>query len=909
MSGETMPAPSARHPRGDRAHQSGPARGEPRRARRPARQTPAHPVAAALAPGGRDHAGRRPAAATARHAVGDGLRLVRGAGGDQRASHVHGGDRRQARALPAVPGRVTGRAAARAHPRLAELVPRDAQAGAAPGDPVAARRGPSGRVHGRRPVAAGVRAVAAKARAARGRRHARVVASVDARRAGLRALRRSRWRPRRRRHLAARPGASRVGRGGSPARRRRPPGRRPRHPDRRRARLPALDAALVRRGRRLRARADDAASRSRPRAVRLPRRAARLDRREVPRVERLRRRRLAMLPRRLPAHPGVPLLVHRDDLDLVPAVLRVRTGLDGEGAAGRRPDRCGRVPQGPHAAAAELGGAHLQRHPLHPDATRRALRRLRAAGAAGARPDRVLQGDEGDRVTSGPLDAEAGQANPASSDAPLTAGSRRSATAGSPSSSHCSPSTRGHRTAAICWSLPTPPSSRTSADGPGQIVLKRALQAGTLDRTAVKEPDMTGTGSPAARVLAGLDRTRPWQEDFYRHLHQHPELSHQEHDTAAQVADRLKGFGYQVHEGIGGTGVVGVLENGKGPAVLLRADMDALPVREETGLAYASTVTARDQDSAEVPVMHACGHDVHVTCLLGAAALLAGAPHDWQGRVVALFQPAEELGDGARTMLEDRLADVVGAVDVAFGQHVLPMPAGVVGTRPGSTLSAADSMRITVHGRGAHGSMPQASVDPVVLAAMIVIRLQTVVAREIAPTDPAVLTVGSIQAGTKSNVIGDHGVLQLNVRSYDDRTRNTVLEAVRRIVLGECQASGSPADPEFELFDRFPPTQNDPATTARVREAFEAFFGDRAHDLPLQTASEDFSDIPEALGVPYTYWGIGGIDPGSYRRAAEAGRVSQDIPVNHSPAFAPVLQPTLDTGTQAMVSAALAWLA
>ena len=204
--------------------------------------------------------------------------------------------------------------------------------------------------------------------------------------------------------------------------------------------------------------------------------------------------------------------------------------------------------------------------------------------------------------------------------------------------------------------------------------------------------------------------------------------------------------------------------------------------------------------------------------------------------------------------------------------------------------------------------MPQASVDPVVLAAMIVVRLQTVVAREIAPIEPAVLTVGSIQAGTKSNVIGDHAVLQLNVRSYDDQTRRTVLEAVRRIVLGECQASGSPQDPEFELFDRFPPTQNDEATTERVRRAFDAVFGDRSQDLPLQTASEDFSDIPNALSAPYTYWGIGGIDPDAYRRAADAGRISQDVPVNHSPAFAPVLQPTLDTGTQALVTAALAWL-
>ncbi len=419
---------------------------------------------------------------------------------------------------------------------------------------------------------------------------------------------------------------------------------------------------------------------------------------------------------------------------------------------------------------------------------------------------------------------------------------------------------------------------------------------------------MAGTGPTAASVLQGLDATRPWQEDFYRELHRHPELSHQEHATAAQVAERLRSFGYQVHEGVGGTGVVGVLQNGHGPGVLMRADLDALPVKEQTGLPYASAVTARDADGTESPVMHACGHDVHVTCLLGASALLADARHDWRGKVVAVFQPAEELGDGARKMIEDGLADVVGPVDVGFAQHVLPFESGIVATRPGSTLSAADSMRITVHGRGAHGSMPQASVDPVVLAAMVVVRLQTVIAREVAPTDPAVLTVGSIQAGTKSNVIGDHAVLQLNIRSYDDRTRATILDAIRRIVTAECQASRSPQDPDFELFDRFPPTQNDPATTARVRAAFDGFFGDRAHDLPLQSASEDFSDIPSALSVPYTYWGIGGIDPATYRQAVETGRVSEDIPVNHSPAFAPVIQPTLDTGTQALVTAALAWL-
>ena len=419
----------------------------------------------------------------------------------------------------------------------------------------------------------------------------------------------------------------------------------------------------------------------------------------------------------------------------------------------------------------------------------------------------------------------------------------------------------------------------------------------------------TATGTAAATVLADLPRTRTWQEDLYRDVHQHPELSHQEHRTAVAGASRLRDAGYVVTEGVGGTGVVGVLEHGAGPTVLLRADMDALPVREATGLAYASAETATDPAGAEVPVMHACGHDVHVTCLLGAADLLAAHRDRWSGRLVVVLQPAEELGDGARRMVEDSLASLAGPVDVALAQHVLPMPAGTVGTRAGAVLSAADSMRVTVHGRGSHGSMPQASVDPVVLAAMIVVRLQTVVSREVAPTSPAVLTVGSIRSGSKSNVIDDVAVLELNVRTYDEATRTTVLDAIRRIVTAECQASGSPREPEFELFDRFPPTVNDAAATERVHAAFAAHFGDAAGELPLQSASEDFSDLPVALGAPYTYWGIGGVDPQAYAAAQAAGRVASDIPVNHSPYFAPVLQPTLDTGTSALVVAALEWLA
>ncbi|MCV7178327.1 amidohydrolase [Mycolicibacterium sphagni] len=419
---------------------------------------------------------------------------------------------------------------------------------------------------------------------------------------------------------------------------------------------------------------------------------------------------------------------------------------------------------------------------------------------------------------------------------------------------------------------------------------------------------MTTTSNPLSAVLSGLPGIRSWQEALYRDIHQHPELSHQEHRTAGIAADRLREWGYEVRDGIGGTGVVGVIRNGSGPSVLIRADMDALPVREATGLPYASTESATDSAGNEVPVMHACGHDVHVTCLLGAAALLAGATEHWSGTVIALFQPAEEVGGGARGMVDDGLAQAIPPVDVALAQHVLPMPAGYVATHRGPVLSAADSMRITVYGRGGHGSMPQVAVDPIVLAAMIVVRLQTIVSREVAPSDMAVLTIGSIQAGTKSNIIGDHAVLELNIRTYDESVRTAMLDAIRRVVIAECQASNSPREPEFELYDRFPLTVNDDEVTDRVTDAFAAHFGERSQTMPAAAASEDFSDIPNALGIAYTYWGVGGIDEQQYLEAVNAGRVAEDIPVNHSPRFAPVIQPTLDTGTQALVVAALAWL-
>jgi amidohydrolase len=419
---------------------------------------------------------------------------------------------------------------------------------------------------------------------------------------------------------------------------------------------------------------------------------------------------------------------------------------------------------------------------------------------------------------------------------------------------------------------------------------------------------MAVMSSSVEEILAGYDGIQAGQEAFYKDLHEHPELSHAEHRTAQRVAEKLQEYGFTVQAGIGGTGLVGVLSNGDGPAVLLRAELDALPVKEDTGAAYASTVTVRADDGHEVRVAHACGHDLHMSCMLGMAKLMAEHRSSWSGTLLALFQPGEETGDGAQLMVDDGLLKRIPAPDVALAQHVLPGIAGTVSTRSGPFMAAADSIKVTVYGRGGHGSMPQNTVDPVVLAAMIIVRLQTVVSREVAPTETAVLSVGSCQAGTRSNVIPDHAVLELNMRSYSRQTRQRMLAAIQRIVRAECQASGSPRDPEFETLFTFPVTINDAATTKRVAAAFAAQFGDKAGELAVQTVSEDFSKIPDAAGIPYTYWGIGFTDEKVYRAAEKDGHL-QDLPTNHSPKFLPPLQPTLRTGTEALVTAALAWLA
>lgn len=403
---------------------------------------------------------------------------------------------------------------------------------------------------------------------------------------------------------------------------------------------------------------------------------------------------------------------------------------------------------------------------------------------------------------------------------------------------------------------------------------------------------------------------RDWQEELYRDLHQHPELSHQEHRTAAIVAERLSAAGFDVITGVGGTGVIGVLRNGPGPTVLLRADMDALPIKEQTGLTYASAVVATpDGEGGEVPVMHACGHDMHTACLIGAAHLLAGGVRHWHGSLVTVFQPAEETIDGARGMVDDGLADHIGPVDVVLGQHVSPLPAGTLATIPGPSFAGGASIRITVYGRGGHASTPQNTVDPAVLAAAIVLRLQGIVAREIQPGEPAVVTVGSLHVGTKANIIAEDAELLVNIRFYSDTVRETLLAAIRRIVIGECAASGCPRDPDFEVFEQAPVTDNDVEVTARVNAALSAVFGaDALITPPLITGSEDFSEIARGVQAPYSFWLFGGADPALFASALASGTLT-DLPANHSPRFAPLIQPTLDTGTTALVAAALAWLA
>lgn len=400
--------------------------------------------------------------------------------------------------------------------------------------------------------------------------------------------------------------------------------------------------------------------------------------------------------------------------------------------------------------------------------------------------------------------------------------------------------------------------------------------------------------------------------DLYRDVHTHPELSGQEVRTASLVSDWLRPRGWEVHEGVGGTGVVAILRNGEGPCVLLRADMDALPIRESTGLRYASTVTAVDADGAAQPVMHACGHDAHVTCLVGAASVLAEHRAAWTGSVMLVFQPAEETGAGARALVADRLFERFGRPDVCLAQHVSPAPAGHAFVRGGTAMASSDSLRVRLFGRGGHSSLPETTVDPVVMAAMVIIKLQTIVARTVAAIDAAVVTVASVHAGAKENVIPDQAELTINIRTFNESVRTQVLSSVTRIVEAESQSAGATVRPEISVINSFPVTHNDPLATQRVREALRDELGrEQVHEAHPDPGSEDFGVLGSAAGVPSVMWFWGGHDPADFGDMTEFlahGTLPAGIASQHSPQYAPTLHPTLEVGTRALLAAALAWV-
>jgi len=409
--------------------------------------------------------------------------------------------------------------------------------------------------------------------------------------------------------------------------------------------------------------------------------------------------------------------------------------------------------------------------------------------------------------------------------------------------------------------------------------------------------------APTPTALAGLDALYPELEKLYTDLHQTPELSLQEEKTAAKMAQGLRALGFEVTTGVGGHGVVGVLRNGKGPTVMLRTDLDGLPVEEKTGLAYASKTTAVNAAGEKVFVMHACGHDIHMTSWIGAATLLSKAKDRWRGTLLMVGQPAEEGGRGALTMLADGLFQRFPKPDFAVAIHDdAAMPAGKVGQISGYALANVDSVDVTIYGRGGHGAYPHTTVDPIVIAARTVLALQTIVGRENDPFDPAVVTVGSIHGGTKHNIIPDEVKLQLTVRSYKDEVRKRLLAAIGRIAKAEAAAAGAPKEPEVKVTEGTPATYNDPALTKRLAAALSRGLGaSRVEEHAPVMGGEDFSEYGRA-GVPATLIWVGAVEPKKFEAAKAAGTT---LPSLHSPLYAPDPEPTIKTGVSTFTLAAL----
>lgn len=395
---------------------------------------------------------------------------------------------------------------------------------------------------------------------------------------------------------------------------------------------------------------------------------------------------------------------------------------------------------------------------------------------------------------------------------------------------------------------------------------------------------------------------------LYLHLHENPELSNKEFNTSKRIAEEWKKAGYEVTTGVGGTGIVAVLKNGDGPTLMMRTDLDALPLEEKTGVDYASKARSVNQAGQEVSVMHACGHDIHMTTLTGTARYMAAHKDEWSGTLVLIGQPAEELGKGARQMLADGLYSRFPKPDYNVALHDnAAMPAGMVGYVPGYALANVDSVDIIVHGVGGHGAYPQATKDPVVIGASIVLALQTIVSRELAPDDPAVVTVGSFHAGTKHNIISDEARMQLTVRSYSDETRNHILSSIKRIAVNEARAFGVSEDnlPDVKIKDEYTPsTYNDPKLTMRVENAIAGAIGaDNVIKTKPVMGGEDFSQYGRTDdNIPSVIFLLGAVDPKVYKESKEKG---YSLPSLHSPFFKPDYDLTIHTGIKAEVAVAM----
>ena len=399
---------------------------------------------------------------------------------------------------------------------------------------------------------------------------------------------------------------------------------------------------------------------------------------------------------------------------------------------------------------------------------------------------------------------------------------------------------------------------------------------------------------------AQIDAVYPEVEILYLDLHRHPELSLHEDQTAVKLAERAKAQGYDVTIGVGGSGVVAVLKNGAGPTVLFRTDMDALPVEEKTGLSYASHVVTKNDAGVTVPVMQACGHDIHMSSWFGTAKLMAANKDRWKGTLILIGQPAEELVTGASAMLKDGLFTRFPKPDFALAVHDDPLPAGQVGFTSGYTMASSDTAEITIFGRGGHGAQPQNAIDPIVIGARTVVALQTIVAREINPLDPAVITVGSFHGGTKSNIIPDDAKLQITVRAYKPEVRKHLLAAIERIAKAEAAAGGALREPEITITPGTNATYNNPELTRRVVNVLRGALGQaNVVEIPAKMVSEDFSEFGLA-GVPSVMFYVGATEPAKFEAAQKSGTI---LPGLHSSLWAPDYQPTLKTAIKAETTA------